>query len=350
MPPDSQSRNMRYLVIGCGSIGQRHTRNLRRLGVKDILAYDPDSTRLAALAQECGIQPCHSLEEAYEREPDAVLICAPTSLHLSLARQALTHNCHIFVEKPLSHTLDGVRDFLVQVRSQRRVLLVGYNLRFDPLLQQLEAWLEEHRIGHIVSARFHFGSYLPWRHPWEDYRVGYGARSDLGGGVILDAIHELDCALWLFGIPTQVYCVAGKFSDLEIDVEDVAELILSYSKHVVSIHLDYVQRPHQRWCEIIGTKGQIQGDLISRTLRLYDGDKRQWHIHEPCCSADEVYIFEMQHFLGCIDGDARPAVDGYVATQSLLMAEAAKESIRSGLPVPLDLSSLERMTHEKRTR
>jgi predicted dehydrogenase len=236
---------------------------------------------------------------------------------------------------------------LIQAESQQRVFLVGLNLRFDPLLQQLEAWLEEQRIGQVASARFHFGSYLPWRHPWEDYRVGYGARSELGGGVILDAIHEIDLSLWLFGMPTWVYCVAGTFSDLEIDVEDIAELVLSYSRHVVSIHLDYVQRPPQRWCEILGTKGQIQGDLVSRTLRLYS-ENRQWDTYEPPCSADEVYILEMQHFLDCIAGNARPAVNGYVASRSLMAAVAAKESAESGLPVPPDFSSLERMPPEKK--
>jgi len=335
---------MKVLVVGCGSIGQRHTRNLRHLGVEDIIAYDPDRVRVAALARECGVQPCDSLEEAYEQGPLAALICAPTSLHLPLAQQALAQDCHIFLEKPLSHTLDGVSEFLAQVKSQQRVLLVGYNLRFDPLLQQLDTWLRNGRIGHVVSARLHVGSYLPWRHPWEDYRVGYGARSDLGGGVILDAIHEIDYALWLFGMPTQVYCVTGKFGDLEIDVEDVAEILLLYSSHVVSVHLDYIQRLHRRWCEIIGTKGQIQGDLVSRTLRLYDGEKGQWDTYEPSCSADEVYILEMQHFLDCIDGDARLTVDGYVAAQSLLIAEVAKESSRTGMPASVDFRPFEGRT------
>lgn len=327
---------MRYLVIGCGSIGRRHIQNLRSLGLKDILAYDPDSSRLEPMATELNVRPCASLERAYQQTPDAVLICAPTSLHLPLAREALDHGCHIFLEKPLSHTLDGVEEFITRVTSGQRVFLVGYNLRCDPLAQRVHQWLEDSKVGQVVSARLHFGSYLPLRHPWEDYRLGYGARADLGGGVILDASHELDYALWLFGVPTQVYCVAGKFSNLEIDVDDSAEILLSYPRQVVSIHLDYLQRPYNRWCEIIGTEGQIQVDLASRVAQLYDGATSQWEVSEAECSADQVYVLELQHFLDCIHGRAYPAADARVAAQSLLLASLAKESSRSGLPVPVD--------------
>jgi len=336
MSANSRARKLRYLVIGCGSIGRRHSHNLLQLGVDTLLVYDQDKARTVALAQELGVQPCGSMEEAYAYKPDAVLICAPTSLHLPLAREALEHGCHIFMEKPLSNTLDGVSGFLDEVRSKQRVFLVGYNLRFDPLLQELQKSLAEDRIGRSVSARFHFGSYLPWRHPWEDYRLGYGARNNLGGGVILDAIHEIDCALWLFGRPELVFCVAGKYSDLDIDVEDVGELLFSYANHVVSIHLDYLQRPPRRWFEIIGTKGQIQGDLVSRTLRIYDGNMKEWTEYAPTCSLDEVYVLEMKHFLECVDGDRQPVVNGYVAAQSLQMAEAAKKSATTGLPVSLN--------------
>lgn len=342
MRPDWASRTLRYLVIGCGSIGSRHARNLRDLGVGDIVVYDPDRQRAGAVARECGVGLCESLEEAYRLGPDAVLVCAPTSMHLALAREALQHNCHAFVEKPLSVSLEGVREFLEEAASQKRVLLVGYNLRFDPLLQQLATWLKEDRIGRVVSARLHFGSYLPERHPWEDYRVGYGAQRSLGGGVILDAIHELDYALWLFGDPSEVYCVAGRFSDLEIDVEDVAEIVLTYPEQVVSVHLDYIQRPPSRWCEILGTEGQIRGDLVRRRLRLYGGDRRAADVYEPVVGADDVYVEELKHFLECIDGGGPPAMSGWAAARSLIAAEAAKEAGRRGGPVRPDFGWLRR--------
>lgn len=330
------ARGLTYLIVGCGSIGRRHARNLRALGVGRILAHDPNQEQAAELAREGPATVCATLDAAYEKRPDVALVCAPTSLHLPLASQALTHGCHLFVEKPLSSSLDGVDAFLGAVRDRGRVLLVGYNLRFDPLMHRLEAWLREGRIGRPLSTRLHFGSYLPARHPWEDYRGGYGARRALGGGVILDAIHELDYALWLFGDPAAVSCVAAKVGDLEIDVEDVAEIQLVHPDAVVSIHLDFLQRPHRRWCAILGTDGRITADLVGRVLIRYDTDGRVRDRYRNRCSPDEVYVREMRHFLRCLDGTDSPAVDGSVAVRSLRIADLAKASARSGQVMPLE--------------
>lgn len=324
---------MKILVIGCGSIGHRHARNLRELGVDDLVLYDVDRDRAAALARELRVRAAETLDRAYYERPDAALICAPTSLHLELATEALEHGCHLFIEKPISHSMQGVVEFLNELRRTDRLLLIGYNFRFDPLLQTIREWLAEGRGGQVVSARFHFGSYLPWRHPWEDYRVGYGAQRSLGGGVILDAIHELDLALWMFGQPETIYCVGGKYSDLEIDVEDVAEILLSYPDKTVSVHLDSVQTPAERWCEFIGTRGQIRADLFARTLRYFDSGTREWETVSVNSTVDEAYKSEMRHFLDCLERRAEPAVDGRIAAESLALATDAKESMRRSLPI-----------------
>lgn len=322
-------------MIGCGSIGCRHARNLRGLGADDLVLYDRDGERAARLAGELGFTSVETLDRGYSEHPEAVLICAPTSLHLELAMEALRHGCHLFVEKPLSHSMEGVDEFLRELMRRKKLLLVGYNFRFDPLLQTVREWLAEGRAGTVVSARFHFGSYLPLRHPWEDYRAGYGAQERLGGGVILDAIHELDLALWIFGPPETIYCAGGKYSNLEIDVEDVAEILLSYPDKAVSVHLDSVQTPAERWCEFIGTRGQIRADLFARTLRYFDSATREWETVSANSTIDEGYKSEMQHFLDCLNGRAEPAVDGRVAAESLALAENAKKSMKGRLPISL---------------
>jgi predicted dehydrogenase len=157
--------------------------------------------------------------------------------------------------------------------------------------------------------------------------VGYGAQKNLGGGVILDAIHELDLALWMFGEPETIYCAGGKFSDLEIDVEDVAEILLRYPDKIVSIHLDSMQRAPERFCEITGTRGQIRADLFARTLRYFNGETCAWQSGGDYCAIDEIYKREMRHFLTCLDGRATPAVDGKTAAQSLELAEDVRKSM-----------------------
>ncbi|HKV27026.1 MAG TPA: Gfo/Idh/MocA family oxidoreductase [Candidatus Acidoferrales bacterium] len=324
---------MKILVIGCGSIGRRHAENLRELDAVDLLLYDASRDRSETLSRELQVRCVDTLDHAYHEQPDAALICAPTSLHLGLAAEALEHNCHLFIEKPISHSMAGVDRFLEEVEHKKRTLLVGYNFRFDPLLKTMEEWLAAGRIGRVVSARFHFGSHLASRHPWEDYRTGYGARRKLGGGVILDAIHELDLALWSFGQPETIYCAGGKYSDLEIDVEDVAEIVLTYAGKIVSIHLDFAERPAERFCEIIGTRGKIRANLFARTLRYFDGEACIWQSSGVHCSLDEIYKIEMRHFLDCLAGRATPAVDGRTAAQSLALADDARKSMERNVPV-----------------
>ena len=325
--------DMKIAVIGCGSIGQRHARNLCKLGAVDLLLFDPQVERAASLSNELGGTFFDSVEQALAEKPEIALICAPTSMHLALANQALRSDCHLFIEKPLADSTEGVDLLMEAAEARGRVLLVGYNFRFDPALKYVRVWLWDGRVGKVTSAHFHFGSHLPSRHPWEDYRSGYGARGELGGGVILDAIHELDMACWLFGEPEKTYCAGGKFSELEIDVEDTAELLLSYPDRTISIHLDFVGRPAERWCEIIGTEGRIRADFFQRETRYFDAEAGKWHEAEDCGSIEETYEAEMRHLLECVAGEAMPIADGREALKSLRLAENAKESLRTGLPV-----------------
>lgn len=326
----------RVLVIGCGSIGQRHTGNLRALGVQEILVHDPEAARMETLQKQFGVSVCESLRSAYARQPQAALVCAPSSLHLGMVRDALRQGCDVFVEKPLAHTLDGVDEVLALARELDRLIMVGYNMRFNPLGLQIKAWLDAGLIGQAISARIHVGSYLPWRHPQEDYRRGYGAREELGGGVLLDAIHELDYALWFFGMPESVYCLSGKLSQLDITTEDIAELLWWYPhRTVVSIHLDYLQRPHQRWCEVIGTQGYLSMDFVQGRGRLIEGESRKETLFAPGTTPNDSYLDEMAHFLKCVAREAVPPADGAVGRASLVIASAAKRSVAQQQPVEL---------------
>lgn len=331
---------MKLAVIGCGSIGQRHARNLRKLGVADLLLVDPQIERAASLSDELGGKFFDSAERALAERPEIALICAPTSLHLALAKQALRSDCHLFIEKPLADSTEGVNSLIEASEARGRVLLVAYNFRFDRVMNYVRAWLGEGRIGNVTGARLHFGSHLPSRHPWEDYRSGYGARRELGGGVILDAVHELDMASWLFGEPEKVYCAGGKFSELEINVEDTAEILMSYPDKIVSVHLDFISRPAERWCEVVGTEGRVEADFFARQARYFDAGIGKWHEEENCGSIDEAYESGMLHLLQCVAGKATPIVDGREALKSLRLAEKAKESLRTGLPVAAQSAAL----------
>src|SRR5262249_50073259 len=161
-----------------------------------------------------GIEVFGKLDDAWHDGVDVAFITAPTRLHIPLALQAAEHGCHLFVEKPLADCLEGVERFLETVKERNLVTLVGCNLRFHPGLIQVKRLLEEGAIGRVIAARVEVGQYLPDWHPQEDYRQGYSARRELGGGVILDAIHEIDYVRWLLGEIVAVACFGGKLSRL----------------------------------------------------------------------------------------------------------------------------------------
>ena len=331
---------MRFLVLGAGSAGQRHLRNVLALGHEVAGVFDPSPDRLRD-AQ--GIVPAGAIlttseAQALDCAADAVLVCSPTSEHVRQARAAIARGRHVLVEKPLSHTLDGTADLATEASAGKRVVLVGCNLRFLPSLLRVKRLLDEGRIGRPQAARAHCGYYLPYWRPRTDYREGYGARQATGGGIILDSIHEFDYLCWLLGEPREVFCYAGKVSTLEIDTEDNADILLRFDYGAVaSVHLDYLQRTYRRSCDLIGEDGVIVWDYISQQVTLYGKEDRHAEILQESINADlnHMYVEELRHFVACVETGAVAAVDAVAGAHVLGIALAAKLSAREGRPVRL---------------
>ena len=179
------------LVVGCGSIGQRHIGNLQRLGIENILAVEPREDQRKAVADRFGIEAAGDLPSALARGAFAALICTPSRLHLGQALAAAEAGCHLFVEKPVANSLEGLERLIETVESRRLASLVGCNFRFHPGLRRVKQLIEDGSIGKVISARADFGQYLPDWHPWEDYRKGYSANRSMGGGVLLVLYDEV---------------------------------------------------------------------------------------------------------------------------------------------------------------
>jgi predicted dehydrogenase len=318
----------RFLVVGCGSIGKRHIKNLLALGAKNILAFDVRSDRRTEAVQ-LGVTTTDNLESAWKFQPEVALITVPTSLHVPLAFEAAKHGCDLFIEKPLSDRLDHLGELSEIVRRQKLITLVGCNLRFHSGLLTVKRLLQENAIGMVLSARMEFGQYLPDWHPWEDYRQTYSAQRKLGGGIILDAIHEIDLIQWIMGEVETVACFAGKVSHLEIDTEDVAVILLRFSNGAIGeIHLDYVQRTYSRSSQLIGEEGTIRWNFSEPDVHWYSAKTRTW-ADIPCknqSDPNQMYLDEMKHFLRCIVRQEHSAQDIFEAERVLKIALAAKRS------------------------
>ena len=321
---------MRFIILGAGSVGRRHLRNVLSLGHQVAAVCDPD---LAKLEESRTIVPgsliTQNETEALGQQADAALICSPTSLHVRQARNAIEQGLHVFVEKPLSHTLEHTEDLVKEAAARDRVVLVGCNLRFFPSLQLVKRLVEEGRIGRPLAARAQCGYYLPFWHPDSDYRKGYSANRDSGGGVILDSIHEFDYLRWLLGEVTEVFCYAGKVSNLEIDTEDTADILLRFRPGVIAnVHLDYLQRTYRRSCELIGEEGVIVWDYISQVVSLYGKVDRNVEVYFENINVERNHMFmeEMKHFVACIQGEEKPALDAEGGRAVLQIVLAAKTS------------------------
>ncbi len=319
---------MRFLIIGAGSIGTRHSRNLIDLG-HAVTLWDQDSARRDSARRELDVEVAASLERGLERCPDAVAICTPPATHVSLARRAVGAGAHVFVEKPLADSTDEVPALLDAAKRGGRVLAVGFNLRFLPSLRRVKALLERARVQKIFSVRAQFGFYLPMWRRGRDYRENYAVRATEGGGILLDAIHELDYLGWLFGEPREVFCTAGHVSDLAGDTEDLAEITIRFASGVLAnVHLDYLRRAYRRDLEIIGEAGVILWDYSERSVRILGPAPDQVEIEAGVDDGpnEAMYVEQMRHFVRCIEGREDPLVDGWEALRSLRLVEASRMS------------------------
>jgi hypothetical protein len=203
-----------------------------------------------------------------------VFVTNPNTCHVPVALAAARAGCHLFIEKPLSHSLEGVAELIEIVESRHLVAFVAYQFRFHPGLRALKSLIDAGRLGRLAAAHIVNGEYLPDWHPYEDYRQTHPARRDLGGGALRIQTHELDYALWLLGMPARVYAVGGHLSRLEIDVEDSVSLLLTCEHDgrpvPVHVHLDYLQRPPQRVCEIVGDAGKVRFDYYAKRVECHD--------------------------------------------------------------------------------
>jgi len=331
---------MRFIVVGAGSIGRRHLRNLAVLGHDVVAVLDPDRARLADARP---LVPVGCVLTADEREAlaldaDAVVVCSPNHHHLAQARAAVARGRHVFIEKPLSHTLEGTAELLEEVARARRTVLVGCNLRFLPSLQLVKRLVDDGRIGRPLSARAHCGYYLPFWRPETDYRRGYGARQATGGGIILDSIHEFDYLTWLLGAPREVFAYAGKVSTLEIDTEDTADVLMRFDYGTVAnVHLDYLQRTYRRSCDVIGEEGVIAWDYIAQSVSVFGKEDRRIEVFQESINTErnQMFVDEIRHFVGCIETGEPPILDAAGGRAVLEVALAAKASAAQGRPVTL---------------
>jgi predicted dehydrogenase len=333
---------IKALVVGLGSIGKRHLGNLRKLAPRaDITVWRqharpgdegtgyPDADRVV-----------FSLEDALASQPEIAIIANPAAFHIQTGLPLAREGVSLLVEKPFSNNLEGVEDLIEMCAARCKTLMIGYNLRFHASLRCLKKNVEDGKIGKVLSVLAEVGQYLPdWR-PGTEYSKNVSAQNRLGGGAVLELSHELDYTRWLVGEVRAVSAQTGKVSDLDMDVEDIADINLRFASGALgSVHLDMLQRVPARTCKLIGTEGTLVWDGISNNVRLFSVSTKSWQDVFPAQPLDRnaMYMDEMQHFLTCVKTGIKPLVTGEDGLQVLKIALAARESAFSQGTVRLSL-------------
>jgi predicted dehydrogenase/spore coat polysaccharide biosynthesis protein SpsF (cytidylyltransferase family) len=324
----------RAAVFGCGSVGQRHIRNIRSLGITDVTALRSRLGHFAELDPNLGVCEVQDWQELIDSRPDIAIISNPTSLHLEVASRIIPYVRGVFIEKPLASSLEGVKELLKQIKAHKATSFVGYNLQFHPVVRAIQGLLQNDRLGRPLVFQCQVGQWLPDWHPYEDYRQGYYARRDLGGGVVRTLIHELHLAIELLGPASAVSCLLPASDLLPLEVDTIADVMIQHRSTAVSqIHLDYVQRPSHRCGVISCERGWIRYDLSRpQVVALFEGESDPHVVWQDLdYDANQPYVAEMRTFLAYVSqGRVRHEFDVWHAIADLAIVDAAFESADSG--------------------
>ena len=292
----------KILVVGYGSIGRRHVDNF--LEFKDIQLIVYTKRNDLQLLKKKGVKVSNSLAECLKENPDIGIIANETSLHIPIAIKLAEEGLDLFLEKPLSNSLKDVEKLRAIVKKNKLITQMGCNLRFHPCIKKIKSLIEQQKIGKIISAQVQNYSYLPDH--IEDYRKSYAGRKDLGGGVILTQIHEIDYMYWFFQEVENVISIVGKFSELDVTAEDYVSCLLKFKNKIIGeLHMDCFQRPDFKSCKIRGTKGEIYWDSNNNCVNIYNMNKKRWEIKFDNGFSNNLDIYstyseEIKHFLKCV--------------------------------------------------
>jgi len=293
--------------VGFGSIGNRHVKNLLKYPDVEVIICTNKKFVNTEIEKNCKI--VKSLEDGIKETPDIAFITNVTSEHVSTAIKLAECGINLFIEKPLSHSMEHIDTLLEIIKRKKNKVMIGSNFRFHECIKKIKELLDENVIDEVISIRVECGSYLPDWHPDEDYRNGYAAQKDLGGGVVLTCIHEIDYLHWFFGQVDDVVSFSGKYSNLELNVDDLSTALLKFKKNIIAeVHLDFFQRKEFRSCKIIGKKGTIYWDSDSNLVKLFDINENKWIEILKISNYDrnQMFMKELDYYLDCINHNKEP--------------------------------------------
>ncbi|NJL70827.1 MAG: Gfo/Idh/MocA family oxidoreductase [Candidatus Competibacteraceae bacterium] len=326
------------LIVGSGSVGRRHARNLHALGCR-ISCLDPREERLAELAAEVPVVGrFKDLGDALRGAAfDGVVIGSPPNVHVEQAMACLSAGLPVLLEKPVSADLASAQRLAAAARRSPAPVLLGYTWRWWPPLQRVRELLATGAVGTLHHVQFHMSAHLADWHPWERYQDFFMAHRALGGGALLDESHWIDLALWMFGMPETISASVEKLSELEIDTDDNVDLLLRYRENLrVSVHLDIFGRPHEKYIRFVGEKGTLLWTVEPNRIAI-GGAMSGWDTVETFdCERNDMFVSVAREFLSIIGGASAMTCCLDDGVRVLQVIETARRASNEGRTLPLE--------------
>ena len=321
------------LVVGLGSIGRRHigiiNSSFSNINIVVFRHKNCSEKEYGSLK----ISKCvTTLSDALKANPQAAIIANPASRHTEIAKELASNGVDILVEKPISFNSKDAKELIEICEKNNTILMVGYNLRFLPSLIHFKQCIQSGLIGKVYSIRSEIGQYLPSWRPESDYRNGVSAKKSLGGGVLLELSHEIDYLKWIFGPVTWIKSHTSKQSNLDIDVDDSASIILAFKgqddKEIVSsLNMDFIRHDATRKCYVIGEKGTLYWNGITGKVKLFSESSNCWtEIFNSSPERNYTYSEEIKSFFSSVESRAHPYINGKDALETVLAVEAIEYS------------------------
>jgi predicted dehydrogenase len=340
----------KVLFVGLGGAGQRHLRIFRELlpqstvftayrrtGVTPLLRPNFTVDEQSTIEEAYRLQTFTSLEAAFADRPDLTVISTPTAYHLAPMMMAMEAGSGVLVEKPWAENLEGFSKFKDGMVAKNLPFHISFQRHFHPQIASARQAVTSGVIGRPLAATFTVYSNVPSWHPYEDWRSLYAVRPDMGGGVLLTEIHEIDLANWFFGLPEAVFCSGGNRSAEMLAVEDTVQMTLLYAEFSVQITLCFMHKKPSRSFHVAGTDGDIHWDGTSNRLTVTPFSGADEELDDTPFSHDAMFVAQAERFLsGWTVDDTKESLAS--AAGSLAIVEAARRSIHSGVVESVDHS------------
>jgi predicted dehydrogenase len=330
------------LFFGLGGAGQRHLRIFREL-LPDAQFFAYRHTKKTPLLNtDFSVDENGTIEKDYNvklfdnvnkaflvAKPELTVISTPTSKHRDFMMLAVEAGSSVFVEKPWAESLDRFDEFKNIIKEKELQFHVSFQRRFHPLIYKTYQTISKGVIGNVMAASFTVISNVPFWHPYEDWKNLYAVRSELGGGVLLTEIHEIDLVCWLFGLPNSVFCTGGNRSAEDISVEDTVQMLLLYSDFSVEITLCFMHQNTNREYSILGQKGKISWSEKDDLLTVSSYGAADEIISGDNFSMNDMFKHQANKFIN--DWSYEDTEKSLLsASSSLAIVRAARQSMASG--------------------